>query len=268
MNLDKIITMFSTKEFPEQLSRTLINRLDSDAPIPALGWSISNQLLLMAQGTMDARTEKAWKDVGRTVIDKSPSKKVWILCPNNKEIEVLKDDNTKEKKIITVGYFMGWRWAVENTEGKELAKADYTPVNLPPLMEVAEKWGIKVEYIPHDKARGCYGYATTNNEIYLCTTEAKTFFHELAHQAHRKIDDRGWLDKERAEIIAELSAATLCLMYGITGYERYSFDYIAHFAKGEKNLLTKVSSVLNDVEKILKLILGYAEEKKEASASK
>lgn len=269
MNLDKIIKMFSDKDFPTQVRMSVINRIAGNDSIPSLMWSIANQMLMRAQGTNDARSERAWAKVGRKVVDRDSSKIIWVFEPKKIKVKEKDERNVEVEKIILVGFKMGIKWAVENTEGEplEYQEVDYTPVKLPPLMEVAKEWGIKVEYIPHDN-KPYYGYTNTKNEIYLCTTETRTFFHELAHQAHRRVDERGWLDNDRCEIIAELTSAVLCQVYGITGFERYSFDYVAHFAKGEKNLMTKVVSVLNDTEKILRLILQVQEKVEEGKGEK
>lgn len=258
MNLDKIIKMFSTKDFPEQLTMSVIKRLAKDKGIPSDKLSISNQLLMRMQGATDIRTAKAWAKVGRTVKSFANDKKVWIICPTMIWVDQLQENNTYEKKQILIGYHPEYRWDVSNTDGAPLETVDYTPPVMPPLMEVAEKWNIKTTYIPHT-GQGYYGYTNTKNEIVLCTTETRTFFHELAHQAHRRVEENGWLDKEKAEIVAETVSAVLCQMYGITGFERYSFDYVAHFAKGEKNLYQKVGGLLNIIEKTLLLIVENAD---------
>ena len=75
----------------------------------------------------------------------------------------------------------------EDTEGCPLK--EYKPKALPPLLNVAKKWGVDVRY--DDTSIGEWGsYNPKAKEIRLCTEEAGTFFHELAHLAHMKIDGK------------------------------------------------------------------------------
>jgi len=64
------------------------------------------------------------------------------------------------------------------------------------------------------------------------------------------------------QLILQLTvAATLCEMYGFTGYIWHGWEYVKAYAgmDGQQALKT-VMGVLADVEKVLEVILGAAEE--------
>src|SRR5205809_602210 len=77
----------------------------------------------------------------------------------------------------------------EAPEGAELERPDYRPAEFPPLYDVAERLGVAVRYAPFvAKFRGRYQYDSRGREeIVLCSHDISTFFHELAHAAHRRV---------------------------------------------------------------------------------
>ena len=91
--------------------------------------------------------------------------------------------------------------------------------------------------------------------IVLCSHEERVFFHELAHAAHKRV--RGQLNGGQdptQEIVAETVAATLCQLYGLSGYVYHGRDYIASYAKGSPPAKAAMR-VLADVRAVLDLIL-------------
>ncbi len=129
-------------------------------------------------------------------------------------------------------------------------------------MERAREWSISVKAIPGDYRY--YGYfATEKREIALATPEEKTFFHELAHAGHERIKEglaRG--QDPFQEIIAELSAQTLCRLVGKSGEKHFgnSARYIARYAeKAGISAHAACLKVLSDTEKVLNLITGGKE---------
>lgn len=242
-----LLEMFETGAMPEAIAETVIRREQSDAPSAA--WSLGNQLLMLLRGTTDARGFRQWEQVGRKV--KKGAKAFYILGPMTRKIE-------KEEETRTIVY--GFRgvpvFAYEDTEGEELEIPDYQPMELPPLWEVAQKIGVsRVEYGPFmTRCRGYY--SPTEDRIMLCTHDTRTFFHELAHAAHNRVEKLKGGQVARDEIIAETVAATLCLMYGFEGYIPKSNDYISHYAKD--NPARAIMGVLTTVQKVLNVILKEA----------
>jgi antirestriction protein ArdC len=212
-------------------------------------------MLMFIAGTNDARGFRQWKEVGRHV--KKGAKAFTILAPRFIKKQAEDGDNDEEEKIRLVGLLAVPVFRVEDTEGEPL---DYQRIELPelPLMEVVQRWGISVRAIP-----GNYRYigffSQEHKEIALATKEESVFFHELAHASHQRI--MGELERGqdwRQEIVAELSAATLCKIVGKTSkFLGNQYQYIERYAR-EANLnpWQACIRVMGDVEKVLNLILG------------
>lgn len=157
-----------------------------------------------------------------------------------------------------VGFLTVPVFAVESTEGKEL---EYEKIELPnhPLMEKATEWGIDVKGVP---SSGLYygAYEPHSNSIRLSTPAEKTFFHELAHAAHRRVKGKLKLRQDpEQEIVAELSAQVLAKLVGteIESSLGNSYHYISGYARElNKDVAKACLSVLTEVEKVLALILS------------
>jgi len=246
-----LIAMFESGDLPEAIAETLIARDQSEAP--SAKWSLGNQLLQLLAGTKDARGFKQWDKVNRKV--KKGAKALYILGPITVKI---KDDDGTERTFIR-GFKGIPVFAVEDTEGEPVEVPDYTPMQLPPLMERAEELGVSVDYRPY--VGGFRGfYAPSLDHICLVTHDISTFFHELAHAAHARIEPLKNGQDARQEIVAEAVAGVLCLMYGVEGYAAKNHEYIAHYAGEHKNPAKAVLSVLTTVQKVLDLILHDGEE--------
>jgi hypothetical protein len=203
-------------------------------------------------GTNDARGIRQWNEAGRKV--KKGSKAFRILVPRIRKQET---DEGDEKDVL-IGFLACPVFRVEDTEGDPL---DYEPPKFPtnmPLIEKAEAWGISLDAIPGN--RGYYGFYQPGSKkrIAVATPEETVFFHELSHAAHDRVlggikPGQDW----KQEIVAELSAAVLCLLVGkTTRYLGNNHRYIEVYAK--KAGLTAVQGclrVIGDVEKVLSLIL-------------
>ncbi len=141
-----------------------------------------------------------------------------------------------------------------------MPEVNYALKQLPPLYEVAERFGLSVLYSPMlNRAWGYYSPA--QNKIVLHTQQEKTFFHELGHAAHARFGAlKGGQDAEQ-EIIAEFVACVLCDLYGIEGFESHAYRYISGYAETEnpQMVVQKIMKVLAEVEKCLKLILENAD---------
>lgn len=242
-----LVEMFETGNMPAAIAETLIRRDQSDAP--SANWSLSNQLLMLLAGTQDARGYRQWEKVGRTV--KGGSRAFYILAPL---ATTIKDDETGEKRTFIRGFKGVPVFRIEDTEGDPVEPIDYKPKELPPLYERAVDLGIKVDWAPY--VGGFRGfYAPSADYIMLVTHDITTWFHELAHAAHARVETLRGGQNARQEVIAETVAAVLCLMYGVEGYVAHSHAYIASYAAQHKNPAKAVLNVLSTVQKVLDVIL-------------
>ena len=261
--VDTLITMFHSNSFPEQIATTIIKREEGDT-IPADSWSFANRLLMAAQGTQDARGYKQWQEVGRYV--KKGSKAIHIFAPLTKKIKE-KDESTGEEteKIFLVGFRPVCVFRYEDTEGEPLADINYRPKTFPPFFDVAKKLGLIVEYQP---LRGNYlgRYTSSTETIELCSSDAHVYYHELSHAVARqnKFPSHTGNDKNAAEIVAEFSSCVLCELSGISGYQFQGYEYIKHYcgtSDKPETILKKIMGLLNDVEKIVSIVLNATEDK-------
>lgn len=249
-SIQSIITMFESGKMPEAISRTVIHRLKND--VPSGRWSLSNQLIMFIAGTTDARGIKQWNEVGRRV--KKSAKAFYILAPRIKKIEEEDQEGNIIEKTIIAGFLSVPVFRYEDTEGKPLQFPDYHPVKMPPLIKVANAYGIKVDYNPFTERFFGY-YSCSENRIVLCTHDVKTFFHELAHAIHNTFRPLNGSQHKDQEVVAETVAATLCHLYGYDGYIYHGYQYIKGYAR-DGDPVKVVMRVLADVEKVLNLIFN------------
>ena len=110
---------------------------------------------------------------------------------------------------------------LEDTDGDVLPTFDYEPPEPPALADVAERLGVAVQYLGRPNVSAYGSYAIDRDEITLFTHNSQTFWHELAHAAHRRVlGERGnelkGGQRPTQEAVAELSAAVLSRLYGAT----------------------------------------------------
>ena len=249
--LQKIVELFSSKTFPETCAKAFIN-----SPMkPCAKWSFGNQLLMLFAGTDDARGFRQWQEVNRW--PRKGSRAFYIFGPviRTKEVEDEKTHEVKEE-----AYLAGFRlipvFRFEDTDGKDLPV--YKPRDIPPLMDVAEKFGLKVQY---EQLYGKYGQASYDDKtIKLATEDWDVFFHELAHQVHRTFAPKNTHGEDpEAEAIAQLVSGTLARLYGRPADE-WTWNYIAHYSENKtpEAVGRLCLKVLQRTEKALKLILETA----------
>jgi antirestriction protein ArdC len=252
-----LLRMFESGEMPEAITRTFIEASKYDKP--SNKWSLGNKLLMLAAETGDARGYDQWQKVGRNV--RKGAKAFYIFGPLTRKLE-RKNEETgeKEEKVIITGFHVIPVFRYEDTEGKELPEVNnYEPKQLPPLYEVAERFGLSVLYSP--KLERVWGYySPAQNKIVLHTQQEKTLFHELGHAVHAKFATLKVGQDAEQEIIAEFVACVLCNLYGIEGFESHAYRYISGYAETEnpQMMVQKLMKVLAEVEQCLKLILENA----------
>lgn len=160
-----------------------------------------------------------------------------------------------------------WNQILDYYPKVEIKGIDYKPQKLPPFLDVAEKMGIKVKWKPIHK--NAYGYYRPwDKSITLCSQDYIVYFHELAHAVHDTIEPLKNVDTNKAEIVAELSAAVLTEMLGISGYEQQAYDYIKTYTKGkkDKNVIISITNVMNTVQKVVEKITSIAEKEQKTAA--
>jgi hypothetical protein len=256
----RLLGMWGSGQMPERVAAVMLRRQAGDGNRPSDSWSLTNQLVMLAHDTEDARGFDQWKEVGRAVI--KGAKAFYILGPVFKKVA---DDEAPEgERSVCVGFKAIPVFAVEDTEGDDLAVADYSPPVLPPLHEVAEAWGLRVTW--GAGARSAYGwYRSGARRIHLMTHDEGTFLHELAHAAHDRLGGlvkAGRGQDPRLEIVAETTAAALALLYGFEGYVVDAREYVASYgaAEGDQDASKAVLRHLAEVQKVLDLILSTAAE--------
>jgi hypothetical protein len=209
---------------------------------------------MLLAGTTDARGFRQWNEARRWV--SKGAKAFWILGPIRKTVKktILDESGQKEDEIeVLVGFKAIPVFRYEDTNGQDLPV--YQPRDLPPLLEVADRFGMKVQY--ERLAPGMYGATDhTNKTIFLATEDWDTFFHELGHAIHRTFEPKSGHGQEpEAETIAQLVAATLARLYDRPA-DSFSWSYIASYA--QSNNPQKVGRlcmrVLDRTKKVLDLI--------------
>jgi hypothetical protein len=254
--LQDVLELFVSDELPERIAQTVIVR-DQQYDAPSYGWSIGNQLLMLLAGTADARGYRQWQQVGRYV--KKGARAFYILAPVTRKVRE-RDTETGEEttRPVVVGFTGIPIFRLEDTEGASIEPPDYRPATYPPLYDVAQRFGLEVKYAPF--VGSFRGYYTPSDHdgaerILLCSHDERTFFHELAHAAHKRV--RGQLNggqDAKQEVVAETVAATLCRLYGFDGYVYHGRQYVDSYSNGGGPARAAMQ-VLADVRAVLGLIL-------------
>ncbi len=242
-SLDKVIAQFQSGDL-SPISHAVRLQLDPDAP--ASKWTLSNRVLAYVQtGSLDCRGYRQWQTVGRQV--KKGSHSAYILRPRL----VKKTNAAGEEEQRLIGFATVAVFSADDTEGDPLP--GYTPNEMPPLADLAVKLGIDVDYQPLPP--GVYGaYSPGKDAIRLATHDEATFFHELAHAAHKRVD--GQLkggQHEDQETVAEFTAAVLMELYGIRDHSGNAWHYISIYAADP---LVAITKALATVEKVLAFLLA------------
>ena len=249
-----LLGMFSSEKFPEQFALTFIQRASS---IPSDHWSILNRLIMRVIGqTEDARTYKQWQAVNRQVL--KGQKSFSIIAPVTKKVH---NDETDEDEVRLIGFRPLPVFAYEATVGEDLPDGDCKPAKLPPFFDSAEKLGIKIRWKPI--SQNSYGYySLRDNSITLHSQDYCVFFHELGHAVHNQIEPLVGVSDAKAEIVAELTAAVLCEMANISGYQQQSYEYIRAYVKDKepKATMKAINEVLSLVEQIVGKVIAASKE--------
>lgn len=243
-SINKVIEKFQSGDLSPV---TKVARIQLDPSAPARRWSLSNKILAFVQaGELDCRGFRQWQEVGRNV--KKGSKALYIFRPHT--IKTKEKEN--EEELICVGFSAVPVFAASDTEGEDLGTIYHTQ-ELPPLLDVAKKFGIDVAFVPVLPDR--LGDARPDgNKIRIGSHNPSIFFHELTHAIHSKID--GGLkggQHEDQETIAEFTSAVLMDFYGLGDNTGNAWKYISHYAKDP---LVAITKALGTVERVLEVLLS------------
>jgi antirestriction protein ArdC len=246
--LQRIVDLFKAGNIPKALA---VATIPPQSDIPSAKWSISNRILQFLADTSDARGFRQWQRSGRKV--KKGAKAFHILGPNTRTIKETDDNGQNTEKVVVTGFHAIAVFRAEDTDGEPLP---YEPATPPPLVDVAEEFGLSVSY--QTFASRYYGYYQGESKrIVLASHEYKVFFHELAHAAHERVEGNlkgGQVPSQ--EIIAELTAATLAQMYCPEANLGFSYEYVKGYAeKSKKSIERACLAVINTVGKVLEEIL-------------
>lgn len=246
-SMRKVLSQFRSGDLS---SITSVARIHLSSEAPATKWSLSNKVLAYAQaGELDCRGFKQWEQVGRTI--QKGAKAVYILRPVM--VRKRKEDSKElEEHYTCIGFSSVPVFSASNTTGNTQL-AEYTPIQYPPLYDVAQRLGISVEYLPvsSDKLGDC---STDGSKIRLGSFDERIFFHELAHAIHAQID--GELkpgQHQQQETVAEFTAAVLMNLYGFKDTTGNAWYYIRGYAQ---NPLLAITKALGTVEKVLQFLFA------------
>ncbi|MCL0081290.1 ArdC family protein [Peptococcaceae bacterium] len=268
--LEILLQKFESGNLSSGLKKSFI-RKQSGSNLPMDKWSFLNQLIAMNADTTDGRSFKAWQDAGRQV--KKGAKAFYIIAPRMKKKKEINPKTGKEE-IRNVVYGFGYqpKFRYEDTQGAEVNTPDYTPPELPPLMEIADRFGIKqINYLPLTGQQYAGNFRASKGEINLLTHEHAVWYHELGHAVHANIlgvEKFTEFSTDAKEIVAELFAGVMMSFHGDDSHETNVWEYIQRFIYEDKNVpkaaLKKISTVLSDVEKCLVAVFD-AQEKEVAA---
>jgi hypothetical protein len=241
--LDNVIKRFQSGDLSPVVEIIRLRRPET----PSSKWTLSNQILAYIQAdSLDCRGYRQWQQVGRHV--RKGSHAAFILAPCLITVE----DETGEKKQILRGFRGMPVFAYHDTEGEDLPEADYTPRELPPLVEAAKRLGVKITWqpTPADRLGDC---STDGQRIHVGTHDQSVFFHELAHAAHAKIEKLKGGQHPGQETIADFTACVLMELYGFSDRSGNTWQYISHYAKDPLQAIVKALAKVEQVLEILEV---------------
>lgn len=267
--LAALVSQFTAQDMTQAIRHAYL-RYAHD--IPSSKWSFANRCIMIMQGTSDARGYNQWQNIGRHV--KKGAKAIYILVP--RMIRVDDDDKDgNEKKSFMAGFMLRPVFRVEDTDGAPLEYSKEAQPKMPPLADVAAKWGINVRHAPTVEGEAGH-YSPRGQEIVICVGAGEadgssnadaTFFHELAHAAHGRILKRSGSalrpgQHDTQEAVAELTAAVIASIYGNDDYAGQAYTYIRQYTEGRTHQqVAKICMrVMADVESVLDEIFADVSE--------
>lgn len=255
---NRILELFCNPELlPKAIAPIFIRRKDH---VPCREWSWSNQILTALAGTSDARGFRQWQQVNRQV--NKGSKAFYILAPISKKITPQEPDS--DEKIFVVGFKSVPVFKIEDTSGDELPIDSHVQqfLNELPLLNVAHRWGLRVEAY-NGQSAGALGWYRSGSGIALGVENLSTWCHELIHAADDKLGTLGNSAKLNREIVAELGGAVLlqCIGKPVESDLGGAWDYIESWCSSTKiHPLSACQKLLKRVCDCVALVLDSAQD--------
>ncbi len=218
---------------------------------PQIHWSLMNQFIATVYGYTDARSFKAWENVGRKVI--KGQKAFYIVKPYTYV------DKKNPDHPILVGFGTQAEFGFDQTEGDPLPDMDElmnkTTVN-PDMIKVAERMGVRIEKGLGHGSEG--GYYSDGKKLIMITSDDKeVLYHELAHAVDYHLTIAAKMSDTRTkEVVAEYSSAILARHYDPNSRIEVSKGYIQGW--GGKDLVKSMDEVFTRVKSIVEFILEAA----------
>lgn len=251
-SLDTVIDKFRTGDL-SPITQVARIRLAADAP--ASRWSFSNRVIAFIQtGELDCRGFRQWQQLDRHL--KKGSRAAYILRPHI--VKTTQDgDGDSEEEAACIGFSPVPVFPASATEGVTPLPG-YTPVELPPLTDVAKRLSISVNYVPVTPGRlgDC---DITGSKIRLGTIDPAVFFHELAHAVHARLEGKLQGGQQaQQETVAEFTATVLMELYGMRDHTGNAWRYIESYAKDPLQAITKALRMVEQVLEVLTTERGAA----------
>lgn len=257
--------MLEEGDLHEVIARSYIEP-PNEGRLPSDTWSLTNRMIMVLHGYSAAAGFRQWEQMGRTVMKGERS--FYILGPCTRTIEETIERETEEgreeQEVETKTILTGFRalpvFGFEQTEGDPLELPAYEPPVLPPLSEVGEAFGLSVRYEP--KYGSSFGsYSPVRNAVVLHTHEPCTWWHELGHVAHFRVEQMKTTAGQDPykELVAETVAGVQCCFYQKEQYIPKIKQYLKAYSD-DQNVVRAVGRVLSTVEKCLNLIFDAHEE--------
>lgn len=237
--MQEVIEKFKTGDLSEIIR---IAAFQIPASWPSAKWTMGNKMLAYVQArTLNARGYQAWREVKRQV--KKGAHGIYIWAPR-----MVKKEEKGEEITQLIGFFPVSVFPIETTEGEPL-KEEMTPLQLPPLFEVAARLGVTVTFQPviPDRLGDC-----GHGKINMGTDDPRVFWHELAHAAHEATDAEYKIrSSQYKEVVAEFTACVIANLYGYD-YTGTTWQYLTMFSTDPLKAIMKAG---HHIDQVLNLIL-------------
>jgi len=232
-------------------------KFDIPSVFPSSKYSYRNKMMCYLQAdSIVTGSFNFWKSNGRLV--QKGSKAIYIFAP----LKAKREDDSGEEYYFVYGYKLIPTFNIEQTdpmedfEGEVLEPPTLEPKQLPPLVDIAEKLGLKVNWKPVPQDRWA-DYWKKGERINMGTDEPSVFFHELCHALHEEVDSKF---KERSvqykEVVAEFGAAVLMEMYLNEDTSGNAWNYIKQFAEDPSDAVERalmmIQRMMSKLEELTK----------------
>lgn len=233
---------------PMELSKMLCEIVKYESP--SRHWSVSNQLLLLMNGTRHALSVKEWEEIGHRV--KKGSVALYILARMDDKETSAGGESKGPVEFKAVPKFRVEDTIKWNGQDWVTPPTDYPRVALPSLSLKCEEWGIQLCYSVMEPGHpGAYSMFGGKKTIRLATEQPITVFqHEMVHAAHDRIKGAAFKDLPswRKTAVAELATAVLGHLYEVEVQtpSKASWNYLAAFANENERPAKLCRAVLKD----------------------